>query len=326
MNITRRHTMGAALGAAALGALPIRSNAQAFPTRPVTIVVPYPPGGSSEQVSRSIQARLSTALGQSVVIENRAGAGGTIGAAFVAKSPPDGYRILMATQPIITISPHLQKDMGFDPLKDLTPLTNGVNAVVAIAVSSTVPVQNLAELIAWGRKNPGALTFGSAGTGSPQHVGGMLLGQRTQMQVTHVPYKGGGPMLTDLLAGHIKMGVATLSVFRPFAADKRLKILAIGELARFPGTPDIPTIAETVPNFELSTWLGFYGPGGLPADIARTLSGELIKALKAEEVRAKLADAGLLVAADGPEALAKMGRSEHELYGRIIRDNRITAE
>ena len=326
MNIIRRRTLAAALGATALGAVASSARAQAFPSRPVTIVVPYPPGGSSEQVARSIQTRMSTALGQSVVIENRAGAGGSIGAAYVAKSPPDGYRILMATQPIITINQHLQKDMGFDPLKDLTPLTNGVNAVVAIAVSSSLPVQNLAEMIAWGKKNPGALTFGSAGTGSPQHIGGILLGQRAQMQVTHVPYKGGGPMLTDLLAGHIKMGVATLSVFRPFVADKRLKILAIGELARFPATPDIPTVAETIPNFELSTWLGFYGPGGLPADITRTLSGELAKALKADEVRGKLADAGLLVAADGPDALAKLGRVEHELYGRIIRDNRITAE
>jgi tripartite-type tricarboxylate transporter receptor subunit TctC len=294
----------------------------------VNIVVPYPPGGSSEQLARSVQVRLSAALGQPVVIENRAGAGGTIGAAYVAKSPPDGYRILMATQPIITINPHLQKDMGFDPLKDLTPLTNGVNAVVCIAVSSSVPAQNLAELIAWGRKNPGALTFGTAGAGSPQHVGGMLLAQRAQMEMTHVPYKGGGPMVTDLMAGHIKAGVATMSVFRPFINDRRIKVLAIGEKARFPGAPDIPTIAETVPNFELSTWLGFYGPGGLPADITRTLSMELIKALKADDVRGKLADAGLLVAADGPEALGALGRSEHELYGRkrIIRDNRISAE
>jgi tripartite-type tricarboxylate transporter receptor subunit TctC len=128
------------------------------------------------------------------------------------------------------------------------------------------------------------------------------------------------------MAGHIKAGVATMSVFRPFINDRRIKVLAIGEKARFPGAPDIPTIAETVPNFELSTWLGFYGPGGLPADITRTLSMELIKALKADDVRGKLADAGLLVAADGPEALGALGRSEHELYGRIIRDNRISAE
>jgi tripartite-type tricarboxylate transporter receptor subunit TctC len=326
MNTTRRRVLGAALGATALATLPAQAHAQAFPARPVNIVVPYPPGGSSEQLARSVQVRLSAALGQPVVIENRAGAGGTIGAAYVAKSPPDGYRILMATQPIITINPHLQKDMGFDPLKDLTPLTNGVNAVVCIAVSSSVPAQNLAELIAWGRKNPGALTFGTAGAGSPQHVGGMLLAQRAQMEMTHVPYKGGGPMLTDLMAGHIKAGVATMSVFRPFINDRRIKVLAIGEKARFPGAPDIPTIAETVPNFELSTWLGFYGPGGLPADITRTLSMELIKALKADDVRGKLADAGLLVAADGPEALGALGRSEHELYGRIIRDNRISAE
>jgi len=288
--------------------------------------VPYPPGAASELVARSVQNRLSAGLGQAVVIENRAGAGGTIGAAHVAKSPPDGYRILLATQPIITISPHLQKDMGFDPLKDLTPLTNGVNAPVALAVSSALPVQNLAEFIAWGRKNPGALNFGTAGAGSPQHVGGMLLAQRAQMELTHVPYKGGGPMLTDLLAGHLKAGIATLAAFRPFAADRRIRILAIGERNRFPAMPEIPAIAETIPNFELSTWLGFYGPSGLAGDITRVLSGELVKALKADDVRGKLADAALIVAADGPDALAAMGRTEHELYGRIIRDNRITAD
>ena len=326
MNTTRRRTLGAALGAAALGTLPTRGHAQAYPARPLTMVVPYPPGGSADLLARTVQIRLSANLGQQVVIENRAGAGGSIGAAYVAKSAPDGYRFLLATQPIITINQHLQKDMGFDPLKDLTPLTNGVNAVVGIAVSSSVPVQNLAELIAWGRKNPGALTYGSAGTGSPQHIGGAMLAQRTQMQMTHVPYKGGGPMLVDLLAGHVKLGIATLSVFRPFANDGRIKVLAIGEKARFPAAPEIPTIAESVPNFELTTWLGFYGPGSMPADITRTLAGELVKALKADEVRAKLADAGLLVAADGPEALGALGRSEFELYGRIIRDNRISME
>ena len=314
------------LASAALPLAPLAARAQSWPARPVTLVVPYPPGAATELVARSIQQRLSASLGQPVVIENRAGAGGSIGAASVAKAPPDGYRFLMATQPIVTISPHLQKDMGFDPLKDLTPLTNAVNASVAIAVSASLPVQTLAELFAHAKRNPGTLSYGTAGAGSPQHIGGVLLGQRAGIEWTHVPYKGGGPMLTDLLAGHVKVGIATLSVFRPYAADKRLKILAVGDKTRFAALPDIPTIAETLPGFELSTWLAFYGPGGLPADIVRTLSGELIKALRADEVRAKLADAGMPVAADGPEALAATGRAEHELYGRIIRDARITAD
>jgi tripartite-type tricarboxylate transporter receptor subunit TctC len=320
---TRRRLL---LASAGLCLAPPAARAQTWPARPVTLVVPYPPGAATELVARSIQQRLSAGLGQPVVIENRAGAGGSIGAASVAKAAPDGYRFLMATQPIVTISPHIQKDMGFDPLKDLTPLTNAVNASVAIAVSTSLPVQTLPELFAHAKRNPGALSYGTAGSGSPQHIGGVLLGQRAGIEWTHVPYKGGGPMLTDLLAGHVKVGIATLSVFRPYAADKRLKILAVGDKVRFAALPDIPTIAETLPGFELSTWLAFYGPGGLPADIVRTLSGELIKALRADEVRTKLADAGMPVAADGPEALAATGRAEHELYGRIIRDARITAD
>ena len=320
---SRRRLLLASLAA---GAAPLPVGAQAWPARPITMVVPYPPGGSAELLARGVQQRLSAALGQPVVIENRAGAGGSIGAASVAKAPPDGYRFLLATQPIVTLNPHLQKDMGFDPLKDLTPLTNGVNATLAVAVSSSLPVQTLADLVAYARRNPGAVSFGTAGAGSPQHVGGMLLAQRAQFEWTHVPYKGGGPMMTDLLAGHVKAGVATLSVYRPFAADKRVRILAIGDKTRFPGMPEIPTIAETVPGFELSTWLGFYGPGGLPADVARTLSTELVRALRADDVRGKFAEAAMIVAADGPEALAALGRTEHELYGRIIREARITAD
>jgi len=273
-----------------------------------------------------VAPKLSAALGQPVIVESRAGAGGSIGAAYVAKSPPDGYRILMATQPIVAINPYLQKDLGFDPLKDLAPLTKAVNAPVGIAVNASLPINSMAEFIRYAKANPGALTYGTAGTGSPQHIGGVLLSQRAQINTTHVPYKGGGPMLTDLLGGQIKAGIATMSVFKPHIGGQKIRVIAIGELSRFPGTPQIPTIAETLPGFELTTWLGFFAPGGLPANLVTTLSGELGKALRAGDVRSKLQDAALLVAADGPEALGKVAREDYELYGRIIRENRISAE
>ncbi len=312
-----------ALGLTAVSA-PLR--AQGFPNRPVTIVVPYPPGGATDLVARFVQPKLQAAFGQSIVVENKGGANGSIGGASVAKATPDGYRILMATQPVITINPHLQKEAGWDPQKELAPLTNAVDAVIALAVNADLPVNNLAELIAYGRANPGKLTFGTAGAGSPQHLGGVLLGQRAKIQWTHVPYKGGGPMINDLLAGHVSVGIGTLAILKPFIKEGRLRIIAVGGATRYAGTPNIPTIAETLPGFELNTWLAFYAPAGTPADVQKLLSTELQRALKSDDVRSKLLEAALVVNAEGPEPLARTGRSEYELYGKVVRDNLITLD
>jgi tripartite-type tricarboxylate transporter receptor subunit TctC len=216
--------------------------------------------------------------------------------------------------------------MGFDPIKELTPLTNGVNAVLAVTVHPSVPANSLAELMDYGRKNPGVLTFGSAGNGSPQHIGAVVLGLRGQYQMTHVPYKGGSPMVTDLIAGHIKAGIVTYSTIKQFVADKKLRVVAIGENRRFAGAPDIPTLGETIPGFALTTWLGFVAPIGLPQPLVSILSGELVKALKTEDVTAKLLDLGLIVNAEGPEALARMIRADYEAYGQIIRENKISGD
>jgi tripartite-type tricarboxylate transporter receptor subunit TctC len=300
--------------------------AQTFPNRPVTLVVPYPPGASTDQLARLVQPRLAAGLGQPVVIEHRAGAGGTVGAAYVARSPADGYRFLLATQPILAISPYLQREMGFDPIKELAPLTNGVNAVLAVTVNPAVPVTTMAELMDYGRKNPGVLTFGSAGNGTPQHIGAVILAQRGQYQMTHVPYKGGAPMVTDLIAGHIRAGIVTYSTIKQFVADKKLRVVAIGEGRRFIGAPEIATLGETIPGFELTTYLCFVAPAGVPQAIISILSAELVKALKSEDVTAKLLDLGLIVNAEGPEALAKMIRADYETYGKIIREHRIVAD
>lgn len=325
---TQRRRLLAGLGTMAGGALAsarvwAQGQAGGQPDRPVTVVVPYPPGASTDQVARLVQSKMMGSVGQSVVIDYKPGGSGTIGAAYVARSPADSHRILLATQPILTISPHLQS-MGFDTLKDLTPLTNAVNAVVAIAVHPSLPVNTLAELIDYSRRNPGTLSFGSAGAGSPQHVGGILLGQRAGLDWQHVGYKGGGPMNTDLLAGHIKCGIATLSVFKPFMADRRLKVIALGEPTRYPGAPDVPTIAETVPGFELNTWLAFYGPAGMPAAQVAFYANEIRKALLAPDVSARLAEVALIVDPQGPESLARLTRRDFELYGKVIRDNGIT--
>lgn len=325
MTMNRRRVLGAALGSAAwLGAANVRG--QSAGAKVMTLLVPYPPGASTDQVARLVAQRWNAITGQTLVIENRGGANGNVGAAVVAKSPPDGSRILLATQPIVSINPFIYKDAGFDANKDLTPLTCGVNAVVALVAHPSLPANTVAELIDYGKRNPGALQYGTAGSGSPQHIGGLLLAQRAGIGLTHVPYRGGGPMVTDLVAGHIKLGIVSLSAVKGHVADKRLKVLAIGEKTRFAGAPDIPTVAETLPGFELTTWLGFFGPGGLPRERVQALSQALIQALSAEEVKLQLQQLALPLRAEGPEALARLVQADQEMYGRIIREQKITAD
>jgi tripartite-type tricarboxylate transporter receptor subunit TctC len=314
------------IGTAAAAVLPAAVHAQAFPNRTITIVCPYPPGASTDQVARLVQQRMSTDIGVPVITDNRAGANGNVGAAYVAKSPPDGYRILLATQPIVTINPYIYKSTGFDANRELSPLTCAVNGVVCIATHPSMPVNTVAELIAYGKAKPNEMNFGTAGAGSPQHINGILFAQRAGFEWTHVPYRGGGPMVADLLAGQIKCGIVTLSAVKSLADQGKLKILAIGEKQRFAGAPQVPTIAETLPGFELTTWLGFFGPGGLPADIRQYLSKQLVAALTSQEVRNKLQEAALPVRAEGPTALAQLVAADQAVYQRIIREQNITAE
>lgn len=324
MMIDRRKALGFAAAGAAWAA---SGGAWAQAGKVITMVVPYPPGASTDQVARLVAQRWpAISGGQTMVVENKGGANGNLGAAVVAKSPPDGTRILLATQPIVSINPFVYKDSGFDAGKDLTPLTCGVNAVVALVAHPSLPANTVAEMIDYGKRNPGALQYGTAGSGSPQHIGGLLLGQRAGITMTHVPYRGGGPMVTDLLAGHIKLGIVTLSAVKAQVAEKRLKVLAIGEKARFAGAPEIPTIAETLPGFELTTWLGFFGPGGLPRDRVTALSQALTQALNSDEVKTQLQQLALPLRTEGPEALAKLVQSDQEIYGRIIREQKITAD
>ena len=324
MTLQRRKALTLLSAAAAAAAWPGMAASQI--ARTVTLVVPYPPGASTDQTARLVAQRWTAITGQTMLVENKGGANGNVGAATVAKAPPDGTRILLATQPILAINPFLYKDSGFDANKDLTPLTCAVNGVVALVVHPSLPANNVAELIDYARKNPGAVQFGTAGSGSPQHIGGLLFAQRAGINLTHVPYRGGGPMVNDLLAGHIKMGIVTLSAVKAFAAEKRLKVLAIGEKTRFAGAPEIPTIAETLSGFELTTWLAFFGPGGLPRDQVNALSQALTRAINADDVKTKLIELALPPRTEGPDALARLVQSDQEMYGRIIREYKITAD
>jgi tripartite-type tricarboxylate transporter receptor subunit TctC len=325
MTIQRRVALKALASGLTLSAPALSLAQTAYPSKPLTVIIPYPPGASTDQTGRRVANKMAPTFGQPVIAENKPGASGVVGAAYVARSPADGTRILMATQPILTVSPHLNKDMGFDAQKDLVPVSSAINAVVAVCVSSKIPVKTLPELIDYSKRNRGKLSYGTAGQGSPQHIGGLLLNQKAGMDMVHVPYKGGGPMVNDLLAGHVNVGIATLSVFKPLLNDPRVRVIAIGEKSRYAGTPDIPTIAETIPGFELNTWLGFFTAAGTPADILASLRKSVEAALNAADVKDPLAASALLVQQTGPQGLAATVKSDYETYGRIIRENGITA-
>jgi tripartite-type tricarboxylate transporter receptor subunit TctC len=322
--LTRRAALH---GMALLLAAPVALAQGQFPDRPLTIVVPYPAGASTDLLARTLAPRLTASMGQPVIVDNRGGASGNIGAGYVASGPADGSRILLATEPIIVINPHLYPNMGFDPTKALVPLANAATTILALAVHPSIPANNMAEFIAYSKARPGQLFFGSAGTGTPHHINGVILNQRTGMDLAHVPYKGSGPMTADLLAGQIKVGISTLSTLLPLAREGKLKILGVGEKSRVPSAPDIPTIGETVPGFVMSGWVGFFAPAATPPAVVARWNAELMKALHSPETTKKLDEAGLpVLPANKPEELAARIRQDFPVYGKVIRDNGIKVE
>jgi len=313
------------VAASACASLPLASQAQTFPQKPVSIVVAYSPGGATDRVARLLGKHLSQSLGQPVLIENKPGASGNIGSTYVARAEPDGYTVLFATQPMVAINPLLFKQMEIDPGKDLTPITAAVSDVVVIAVNADVPVNSMAELIDYVKKNPGT-PYGTSGVGTPMHIGGLLLNQRAGIELNHIAYKGAGPMITDLVGGTVKVGIVGLSVAKPFADEGRLKILAVGGKERFKGAPEIPTISETVPDFELTSWFAFLGPAGMPEPLVQRWNDEIQAALREESVQKTLYSEGIVVDAHGPEHLEKLIASDLEHFGRILKDNNIEAQ
>ena len=254
----------------------------------MTIVTPQSPGASSDLLARTVGDRLNLAWGQPVIIDNRPGAGGNVGAAFAARAPADGYTLMVGTDAMLTSNVYLFKNMPFDPVKDFAPITNGGANIICLAVSTQLPVSSVPELIAYARANPGKLQYGSPGIASPHHLSGELLAQKTGIQIVHVPYRGGGPAANDLLGGHISMAFLSLSSAVPLLTSGKIRILAVVEKTRYAAMPDIPTIGETVPGFEMSSWLGFFAPAATPAPLVARLNEAIIKVLTTDAVKEKL--------------------------------------
>lgn len=299
-------------------AVPLLAIAQPYPSKPIRLVVPYPPGGSTDLLARSVAQGVGDSLQQQIVVENRGGGGGTIGSGIVARSAPDGYTLLLGTNATHTLAMFFIKGLQYDPVKDFTPLTAAVVVPIALAVHPSLPAKNAKEFVEYAKRNPTKVSFGSSGTGSPHHLAGELLNQVVGLKMVHVPYKGAGPSMQDLIGGQIPAVFTTLSTALPQARSGKIRIIGMVEAKRTPSAPELPTIGETVPGYAMPvSWLGFFGPAGLPAEIAQRLNKEFVRALHDPATKERLETAGMPVLGSSIEEFQAMIRNDIETFRRI---------
>ena len=300
--------------------------AQGWPSRPLRLVIPFAPGGGADIAGRVIGQELSDVLQQSVVIENRTGAGGTIAPNNVAKSTPDGYSLVLGHLGGIAIAPHLYKDLPFDPVNDLSPVTLTVNGLSVLVVNPDLPVKTVGELMAYAKANPNQLSFSSAGSGTDTHLAGELFKSMTGTSMVHVPYKGGAPAMVDLLAGRVQLAFASVATTISAIQTGKLRAIAMTGKNRFEGLPGVPTISESgVPGYEINNWYGIFVPANTPQDIIQRLNTETIKILQKPDVRAKLIAAGLEPIWSTPAEFSDYVRAETAKWRKIVVDSGATA-
>jgi len=304
----------------ALAAIVASAGAQTWPTRQIQLVVPYAPGGVVDFIGRTIGQRLSTQLGQPVVIDNRPGAGGIIGVDYAARSGPDG-QTLVVMDPAIVINPSMQEKVPYDLKKDLQAVAVIGSSPLVLVVNPSVPATSLAQLIDYARANPGKLNFVSAGIGTTPHMAGELLKLRAGVDMTHIPYKGSGPAMSDLVGGQVQMGFSSITAALPYIKDNRLRPLATTGSKRSSALPDVPTVIESgYPGFEVDLWLGIFAPAGVPGPIVTRLNTEVGKALEDQPVRSAFASVGVEPRTAGVDESARFVREESDKWANVVRE------
>jgi len=313
-----------ALSIAALAGTPAQA---AWPDKPVTIVVPFPPGGSTDSLARVLTVPLQTAFGQSFVVDNRAGATGTIGAGQVKRAAPDGYTLLVSSLGPFVIAPHLIKSMPYDALKDFDLLTVAVRAPNVLVVPAASPLKTVADVIAAAKKDPGKLTFASSGNGSSDHLTAELFWLQTATSGTHVPYKGGAPAIQDLLGGQVDASFQNVNAVLQHIAAGKLRAVAVTGDKRSAVLPDVPTLSESgVKGVDVYSWQGIAAPKGLPADVKTKLHAALVAALNDPQIKADFAKIGIEVVANTPAQFASFQQSEFARWKSVIETRKITAD
>jgi len=313
---------------AAVAAVPmVEALAQAWPAKPVTLVVPFPPGGSSDQVARALGQKLNVALGQSFIIDNKAGATGTIGATAVKRAAPDGYTWFVTSLGPLVIVPHLMKDLQYDPLKDLDPITIAVQAPNVLVVPASSPHKTVADVIAYEKANPGKMSFASSGNGSSDHLSAELFWQQTGTRGLHVPYKGGGPAITDLLGGQTDASFQNVNAVIQHIRAGKLRAIAITSAKRSPLLPDVPTLAEAgVKNVEVYSWQAVLAPMGVPPDVKSKMHAALVAALNSPDIKQQFTDLGFEIVANTPAQFAAYEAQEYARWKKVIETGKITAD
>ena len=304
---------------------PSASSAQTYPSKPIHFILPYTPGGIIDTAGRHLALRLSESLGQSVVPENRPGAGGMVGADVVARAAPDGYTMMLSDPGVVT-NPTLQSDAPYD-LKALQAVSIVGSSPAVIVASLTLPVKTLADVISYAKANPGKLNFASAGIGTAPHLAGEMIKLRTGIEMTHVPYRGIGAAYPDVMSGKVQLAFSSIAGAVPFTADNRVRPIATTGSARSPVYPDVPTVAESgLPGFDVDLWIAIYAPAGMPPPVLAKLNAEINKVLQHPDLKAAFAKIGITPRGTTPEEGAAFTRSEYEKWKQVIADGKIKPE
>jgi tripartite-type tricarboxylate transporter receptor subunit TctC len=321
MKNTRRIVL-AALAAASALALSGAAFAQAWPAKPIKIIVPYPPGGTSDILARAVGQKMAETYGQPVIVENKAGATGNIGADFVAKSSPDGYTLLLADIGSLAIAPSVVATLPFDPVRDFAPVVMVAYSPHILAAHPSVPAKTVAELVAHLKAKPDSLNFAISGVGGANHLAGIDFAQRAGVTWTYVPYKGGAQAIADVMAGHAQVLFNGMLATYPMVKDGKLKAIAVSSARRFPGAPDIPTVAESgYGGFETGSWQGIVAPAGTPPEIVRKLHGTVMTILATPEMKDRLDKAGAEVRAMSPEQFGTFIRDEKSRWAKVVKES-----
>ena len=303
-----------------LAALLLASTAALAQSRPLKIIVPFPPGNGTDILARLMSPKMTAASGQPVIVENRGGANGQIGAEAVAHAAPDGLTILFTSPSTHVTAQFLSKSLPYDPVKDFTPITAAVEPVTVMTINPSLPVNSVKELIAYAKANPGKLNYSSPGVGAVFHMSGELFKLGGGLDIVHVPYKGASPALQGVIAGEVAIGFNSLASVLPHMRSGKLKVLAVLEAKRYPGLPDVPSIGEIIPGFQKpASWFGLFGPAGLPPATTARLHDELVAALRDPYVSGKVDELAMTVIANTPEQFSAMLKSGIDQYGRLIK-------
>ena len=314
------------LAALALVVLPALAAAQSYPTRPIRLVVPFPPAGATDILSRELARLLSERLKQQVIVDNKPGAGGALGSDLVAKSAPDGYTIQMATSSTHSIGPSLNPKIPYNAQTDFTPVAHVANATNVLVVSPSVKANTVAELIAEIKAKPGQFNFGSSGNGTIVHLTGELFKSMTGTYIVHIPYRGTALVIPDMVSGQIQLLFDNVASALPHIRDGRVKALGVTSLKRSPLLPNLPTVADTVPGFESSTWFGVFGPKNMPAEATQRLNTEIGAILRTPEFQERLRTLGYDAAGGSPADFAKVVASDTAKWAQLIKERKISGE